>query len=143
MSQRPTSDDPSRIPGLYSDPRLATRRMPCQRLLLAAHRRAAKKWQARAASAPAIADLIDLCFKRMPKDAVEYYRGGAGEGSSGISVMFMSYDERDQLTGPIHKIRKQLHILWHRWLDYFVNVLFVLVNNSTISLYPRFCKSDM
>ena len=82
MSQRPTSDDPSRIPGLYSDPRLATRRMPCQRLLLAAHRRAAKKWQARAASAPAIADLIDLCFKRMPKDAVEYYRGGAGEGSS-------------------------------------------------------------
>ena len=53
--------------------------MPFQKLLLAAHRRAGAKWQQRAAAAPAIADLIELCFKRLPKDAIEYFRGGAGD----------------------------------------------------------------
>lgn len=71
-----------RTPGLYTDPSLATRKMPFQNLLLQAHGRAAKKWGQRAASAPAIADLIQLCFQRMPKDAVEYFRGGAGEETS-------------------------------------------------------------
>jgi len=71
-----------RVPGLYTDPSLATRRMPMQSLLLAAHRRSARKWSHRAAAAPAIADLFELWFKRMPKDAVEYFRGGAGEESS-------------------------------------------------------------
>lgn len=68
-----------RTPGLYTDPSLATRQMPFQKLLLRAHRRAATKWGPRAAAAPAIADLVELCFQRMPKDAVEYFRGGAGE----------------------------------------------------------------
>ena len=71
-----------RAPGLYTDLNLATRRMPLQNLLLAAHLRSARKWSQRAAGAPAIADLIELCLKRMPKDAVEYFRGGAGEESS-------------------------------------------------------------
>jgi L-lactate dehydrogenase (cytochrome) len=82
MSQSKPSQDPSRIPGLYTDRSLATRKMPFQSLLLAAHRRSAKKWAKRAAAAPAIADLMELCFKRMPKDAIEYYRGGAGEETS-------------------------------------------------------------
>jgi len=80
----PTHGTPSagRTPGLYTDPRLATRKMPFQRLLLGAHRWSARHWSRRAAAAPAIADLMQLCRERMPPDAVEYYRGGAGEETS-------------------------------------------------------------
>lgn len=79
MNDRRHGEDTGRIPGLYTDPSLATRPMPFQKLLLGAHRRAGAKWQQRAAAAPAIADLIKLCFKRIPKDAIEYFRGGAGD----------------------------------------------------------------
>ena len=37
------------------------------------------KWGALAENAPAASDLISLCFRRIPRDAVEYFRGGAGE----------------------------------------------------------------
>ena len=82
MNDKARSSSPDRIPGLYLDPSLATRKMPFQRLLLQAHRRFAAGWEARANTAPSIADMIKLCFRRMPKDAVEYFRGGAGEETS-------------------------------------------------------------
>jgi L-lactate dehydrogenase (cytochrome) len=53
--------------------------MPFQRWLLKAHVRSAKKWGALAEKAPAVSDLIRLCFRRIPRDALEYFRGGAGE----------------------------------------------------------------
>src|SRR5215472_1012221 len=70
---------PERTPGLFTDVTLATRKMPFQRLLLKAHIRSAKKWGALAEKAPAVSDLIGLCFRRIPKDALEYFRGGAGD----------------------------------------------------------------
>lgn len=82
MTKPHLNESSSRVPGLYTDPELATRRMPFHRLLLGAHRRSAEKWSRRAAAAPAVADLIELCFRRMPRDAVEYFRGGAGEETS-------------------------------------------------------------
>lgn len=69
----------TRTPGLFTDPALATRQMLFQRLLLTAHARSARKCAALAEGAPAVKDLIDLCFRRIPRDAVEYFRGGAGE----------------------------------------------------------------
>ena len=53
--------------------------MPFQRLLLGAHVRSAKKWGALAENAPAVSDLIGLCLRRVPRDVVEYFRGGAGD----------------------------------------------------------------
>src|SRR5512140_783374 len=79
MNQIQTTRTPERIPGLFTDPSLATRKMPCQRLLLKAHVRSARKWGALAENAPAVSDLIGLCFRRIQRDAVEYFRGGAGD----------------------------------------------------------------
>ena len=79
MNQTQTARSPDRIPGLFTDPSLATRKMPCQRLLLKAHVSSAKKWGALAEEAPAVSDLINLCFRRIQRDAVEYFRGGAGD----------------------------------------------------------------
>jgi L-lactate dehydrogenase (cytochrome) len=53
--------------------------MPFQRLLLKAHISSARKWGKRAEQAPAVNDLISLCYKRLPRDVVEYFRGAAGE----------------------------------------------------------------
>lgn len=74
-----TAEEAGRTPGLFTDPSLATRRMPFQRLLLNAHVRSAAKWGALAESAPSVSDLIALCYRRIPRDAVEYFRGGAGD----------------------------------------------------------------
>jgi L-lactate dehydrogenase (cytochrome) len=83
MSNSQTTQPPERTPGLFTDVSLATRKMHCQRWLLKAHIRSEKKWGALAEQAPAVQDLIDLCYKRMPRDAVEYFRCGAGEEISG------------------------------------------------------------
>lgn len=82
MNQTNIANAGERTPGLFTDPSLATRKMPFQRLMLKAHVRSAKKWEALAQNAPAVSDLIDLCFKRISRDAVEYFRGAAGEGIS-------------------------------------------------------------
>lgn len=79
MNQNQTTEPKERTPGLFTDPSLATRKMPFQRLLLRAHFRSAKKWGALAEKAPAVSDLMGLCFKRISRDAVEYFRGGSGE----------------------------------------------------------------
>ncbi len=79
MNNLHATDQSERTPGLFTDPGLATRKMPFQRLLLEAHVRSAKKWGALAESAPAMSDLIDLCFRRIQRDAVEYFRGAAGD----------------------------------------------------------------
>src|SRR5215831_6569869 len=79
MAHIHTTEPSERTPGLFTDVSLATRKMPFQRLLLKAHLRSAKKWGALAEKAPAVSDLINLCFRRMPRDALEYFRGGAGE----------------------------------------------------------------
>lgn len=50
-----------------------------QRWLLGLHVRSAEKWGALAEKAPAISDLANLCYQRIPRDAVEYFRGGAGD----------------------------------------------------------------
>ena len=68
-----------RRPGLFTDPALATRKMYFQRWLLGLHVRSAEKWGALAEKAPAISDLANLCYQRIPRDAVEYFRGGAGD----------------------------------------------------------------
>src|SRR5258708_1533131 len=68
-----------RSPGLFTDVSLATRKMHFQRWLLKWHIRSAKKWGALAEKAPAISDLANLCCKRIPSDAIQYFRGGAGE----------------------------------------------------------------
>lgn len=79
MNRNQTAEQIGRIPGLFTDASLATRKMPLQRLLLRAHIRSAKKWGVLAENASAVSDLMDLCFQRIPRDAVEYFRGGAGE----------------------------------------------------------------
>jgi L-lactate dehydrogenase (cytochrome) len=68
-----------RTPGLFTDVSLATRKMHCQRWLLKCHIRSAEKWGALAEKAPAISDLVGLCYQRIPRNAIEYFRGGAGE----------------------------------------------------------------
>jgi len=79
MNHANNTKSEKRTPGLFTDACLATRKMPFQRLLLKAHVRSAKKWAALAENAAAVNDLIGLCFRRIPRDAVEYFRGGAGE----------------------------------------------------------------
>jgi len=66
-------------PGLFTDVSLATRPMYFQHSLLKCHIRSAQKWGALAEKAPAISDLVSLCYKRIPRDAIEYFRGGAGQ----------------------------------------------------------------
>lgn len=79
MSHSQSARSSERAPGLFTDASLATRKIPFQRLLLKAHVAAAGKWGRLAGNAPAVNDLIELCYRRIPRDAVEYFRGGAGD----------------------------------------------------------------
>src|SRR5690242_7220761 len=78
----PTTIKPAprdRTPGLFTDPSLATRRIPLQRWFLERHKKAAARWGALAQSAPSIEDLRRLCSQRVPEVALRYFLGGAGE----------------------------------------------------------------
>lgn len=93
----------ARSAGMFTDLSLATRPVAFQRFCVNRHLKSARYWGELASHAPANADLRSLAFKRMPKNAIEYFRGAAGENE--ISAARNERAFRDIFLNP-HCARK-------------------------------------